>query len=327
MTEQEILRNQALKDLTRAGIEWSRTMPKIRDYFDLLARLDNTLPSGFRKEQYGEVTYDGRSFPLVRVISEDWSADKPSILISAGVHGSEPAGVEAAMTCIRDVLPQYAARFNLVAYPCLNPSGYEIDSRWNFKEQDLNRNFGPEGKQDVEECRLFTASVAALAAARPLDDIIDLHENLRVGVPEMQRQAARENKPSNWDDLSGGYFIYECTLDKTNRIGSKVIEAASAIIPICPRTEIAGDVMENGISCWPQDTSGTSDYTGATSTDSHLLILGHVRHGFTFESPEIWVPETGPVQEFTIDRRAAAHVAGVRAVLEARSGSSPAPQP
>jgi hypothetical protein len=321
MNIQQELRDRALRDLTRKGLEWSRTLPKVRDYFNLLQRLDTIIPTGFKSEQYGSVTYDGRSYPLMRVISENWSNDKPTLVISAGVHGSEPAGVEAALTCIRDLFPQYTAQFNLAAYPCLNPSGYEIDSRWNFLGQDLNRNFGEQAAEEVEECRLFTASVMGLAVSRPIDDLIDMHENLRVGVPEMQRQAALTNTMSNWDNLAPGYFIYECVLGKDVRIGPQIIQAVSAVMPICPQTEIAGDAMQNGVSYWPQDTYEASDYTGATSTDSHLLVMRHLRHGFTFESPEIWIKDDGEVQEFTIDQRALAHVTGARAVLDSRLGS------
>lgn len=308
-------RNDSSRNISFQDISWGRVQPRVRDYFAFLARLEpEAIPDGFRREQYGAVTYDGREYPLIRVVSEGWRADRHTILVAGGVHGCEPAGVEGAMLCVRDLLPAYRAHFNFAVYPCLNPTSYEMDTRWNYLKQDMNRNYRP--GTAVEECRLFTLSVRALA---PVDVVMDLHESLQKDAETMRIQAQDLGNPraAMWDDIPRGYFIYEDSPQDGNgawvRIGREIVEAVRPLIPPCSAPDIAGDVSDGGVIYYPQAMSAaTSDYIEPYATDSHLRAAGLARHGFTSETPDL--SEDGRV--FTVEDRAQAHAVAVRAALE-----------
>lgn len=296
-------------------IEWGRAQTRVRDYFALLARLaPEAVPDGYRREDYGAVTYDGRAYPLVRIVPEVWRADRHTVLIAGGVHGCEPAGVEGALLCVRDLLPAYAERFNLAVYPCLNPTSYEMDTRWNYLKQDMNRNYKP--GTDVEECRLFTQSAATVA---PIDAVIDLHESLQKDALTMRIQAADLGNPraAMWDDIPMGYFIYEDSPRAADgqrvRVGRDIVEAVRPFIPPCSAAKIAGDDSDGGVIYYPQAMNAqTSDYVDPFSTDSHLCAAGVAMHGFTSETPDL--SEDG--RWFSVAERAQAHQVAVRALLD-----------
>jgi hypothetical protein len=295
-------------------IEWGRAQPRVRDYFSLLARLDDaSIPEGFRKEQYGVITYDDRSYPLVRVVSQNWNADLPSALITGGVHGCEPAGVEAAMTVIQEVLPDLSRQFNFVVYPCVNPSSYEMDSRWNFLKQDPNRNFMPDTA--VEECSLF---IKAQQQIGRVDIVLDLHESLQRDseIMRIQAQDLGNARAATWDDIPTGYFIYEeAPADGKggwHRIGPQIVSAVSAVLPICNWPTIAGDRNDGGVIYYPQAMNmATTDYTAPVALPDYLKFIGLAGHAFTSETPD--VSETG--QQFSVAERARGHVTAVRAAL------------
>ena len=66
------------------------------------------------------------------------------VCLSAGIHGDEPAGVEAILALMENphLLHPYLDDLDFTLLPCINPSGYERGTRTNFQDLDLNRNFG-----------------------------------------------------------------------------------------------------------------------------------------------------------------------------------------
>jgi murein peptide amidase A len=63
-------------------------------------------------------------------------------LISAGIHGDEPGGVEAICSFLENNrFEKFSDKWELTFLPCLNPYGYEYGSRENHKGKDLNRLF------------------------------------------------------------------------------------------------------------------------------------------------------------------------------------------
>src|SRR3954467_5462789 len=61
------------------------------------------------------------------------------IYISAGIHGDEPAGPLAVRQLILDnVWPE---NVELSLFPCLNPTGFELNTRENVEGTDLNRQY------------------------------------------------------------------------------------------------------------------------------------------------------------------------------------------
>lgn len=63
--------------------------------------------------------------------------------IFAGIHGDEPAGVEASLLLAEwaDQYPDELEDFELHIYPVCNPTGYNLGTRSNQNGLDINREF------------------------------------------------------------------------------------------------------------------------------------------------------------------------------------------
>lgn len=94
---------------------------------------------------------------------------RPTVSLSAGVHGDEPAGPLALLALAEDDLLD--PRFSYRIWACTNPSGFDAGTRANAEGVDINRTFGrggssPEAKALVVANRDLKFSLA-----------IDLHED------------------------------------------------------------------------------------------------------------------------------------------------------
>jgi hypothetical protein len=107
--------------------------------------------------------------PRTLLVAEIGDASAPTVVISAGVHGDEPAAPWALLSIVRDGLLD--ARFAYRIWPCLNPSGYVAETRANAEGNDVNRSFSRGGT--TPEAR------AVLTANRDRRFILalDMHED------------------------------------------------------------------------------------------------------------------------------------------------------
>ena len=149
-----------------------------RSYQDeVVAKLDLLDKNVFEVAQYGSLDYiDGGSekYKLFYVKSKDWDSEKPTILVTGGVHGYETSGVQGALLFLSTVAPEtYSKKFNIVCCPCVSPWGYECIQRWNYNAEDPNRGFFPQSS------RMECSALMALAGKFGVDSFtvhIDLHE-------------------------------------------------------------------------------------------------------------------------------------------------------
>tara|TARA_Y100000034_G_scaffold137007_1_gene218328 strand:- start:5667 stop:6182 length:516 start_codon:yes stop_codon:yes gene_type:complete len=64
------------------------------------------------------------------------------IILSGGIHGSEPAGSLAIVKFLNLILNiSKEKNYEFLIFPCLNPSGLEVNTRENKEGIDLNRSF------------------------------------------------------------------------------------------------------------------------------------------------------------------------------------------
>jgi protein MpaA len=70
----------------------------------------------------------------------DWEAETQPTLILGGIHGNEPATVHLLQEFLEPHLG--ALRVPVVVVPLCNPDGHALDSRYNARGVDLNRNCG-----------------------------------------------------------------------------------------------------------------------------------------------------------------------------------------
>jgi len=93
----------------------------------------------------------------------------PTVSVTAGMHGDEPATPWALLSMVRDGLLD--SRFAYRLWPCVNPSGYEAGTRTNAEGQDVNRGFS-RGGTTPEARAIFTAN-----RDRRFVLALDLHED------------------------------------------------------------------------------------------------------------------------------------------------------
>ena len=120
---------------------------------------------GCSVEQIARVNYGDASWPILCVRSTRWGATRPTVLISGGVHGDEPAGVHAALAFLADDQREFNDVLEFVVFPCVNPSGFDAGTLETESGANLNRLFGIESTQP--EVRAIEDWLRAVNAGSP----------------------------------------------------------------------------------------------------------------------------------------------------------------
>jgi protein MpaA len=122
----------------------------------------------------GHVTYRDRRYALWLVSYSAVPDPRYHILISAGIHGDEPAGVEAAVQTIEAMARGEPAFSNaqVDVVPLVNPWGWIRDLRVNGDGLDINRDFVD---FETDEADILKA----LLCRQRYDLTLDLHEDSR----------------------------------------------------------------------------------------------------------------------------------------------------
>ena len=157
-------------------------------------------------------------YPLIKIVLGKGNSLRA--LISAGIHGDEPGGIESIINFLKNSnYLDYIKEWEITLIPCINPYGYEFGTRTNHQGKDLNRLF--KLKNPPEEV-VFAQSILET----DFKLIIDLHE----------------------DNESHGYYLYQTGLSKTyEKIGLEILNSLEGIMPINLETEIAGSQADQGI--------------------------------------------------------------------------------
>jgi hypothetical protein len=123
--------------------QWLTQISKKRSYQNEVVNKIVDLADRFIVDQYGVLEYGEKRFPLYVVKSLQWDTNKPTVLITGGVHGYETSGVQGALLFLASEAHFYQGAFNILAVPCVSPWGYEVINRWNALAIDPNRSFYP----------------------------------------------------------------------------------------------------------------------------------------------------------------------------------------
>jgi protein MpaA len=138
-----------------------------RDLAPLQSRIKAT---SLHVETVGSVSYQGAAWPLQAVALVRPAAREVCVL--AGVHGNEPAGVEAVMTLVEDLArnPKLYPQFSFIVVPLANPWGWAHDLRHNGDNLDVARNFTEGGTRE-------SALIKQLLQRHRCSILVDLHED------------------------------------------------------------------------------------------------------------------------------------------------------
>ena len=125
-----------------------------------------------------------------------------NIYISAGIHGDEPAGPLAVQALLRE--NAWPADADLWLCPCLNPTGFPLNTRESAEGVDLNRDYKHLRAAEVR------AHIAWLEQQPRFDLCLCLHED--------------------WE--AHGFYVYELNPDHLPSLAERMVEAVRAICPI-----------------------------------------------------------------------------------------------
>ena len=182
-------------------------------------------------EQYGELPYAPHSYPLWAIKTGNWQAEKPTILITGGVHGYETSGVQGALRFVESELDNYTDRYNFIVAPCVSPWGYETVNRWNPAAIDPNRSFHANSQA------LESASVMQYVRGinAPILAHIDLHETTDTDNTEFRPAlAARDAIEQKAWDIPDGFYAVGDTLKPVPEFQKAIIDAVEQVTHIAP---------------------------------------------------------------------------------------------
>ncbi len=252
-----------------------------------------------------------------------YSPSQPArkIHLSAGIHGDEPGGVECVLALLED-RPAWLTGFELTVFPCLNPWGYEHNTRTNQRGKDVNRQWR---RKDCKEIGFVHRALRN----KQFDLSIGLHEDYDATgfyIYELVRGISVLGGPSSscWRSLQTarkppltlpigkgekeGVFLGPTLSWNTNSskmrtmFGPRIIKAVSRFIPIERRQQIEGRRAQRGVLTRPTQ----SIHHRRHWPEALYQIVHHANHTLTMETPT----------SLPIEKRVRAHIEGVHTALK-----------
>ncbi len=216
----------------------------MRDYSEIVNRLHHLdLPL----DLIGTI----HDYPIYQIRLESSANVPKKVLITGGVHGDEPAGVEAVLQFLARKNAEFLKRFAFVVVPCVNPYGFVHDTRENRDGVDINRSFETEEVSEV-------AIVKKALGQTQFSLAIDFHE----------------------DYDATGFYLYEGRRNE-QYIGAKIANVVKSIGPIDTEDsgEDAPDIAEGVYKVASEwGTQGLASY----------LLHFHSEHVIITETPTVW---------------------------------------
>lgn len=236
---------------------WLASQRTKRSYLEEVVAKIKLLEEKFNLQQYGELTFCAEKYPLYLLSSRNWNNNKPTVLVTGGVHGYETSGVHGAISFLENKALNYTDKFNLIVVPCVSPWGYETINRWNPDTIDPNRSFHENSLS--EEASQLIQAVSAISTN--LLAHIDLHETTdtdnSVFRPALAARDAVEQ--DNWN-IPDGFYLVGDTDKPQIEFQQAIIESVERITHIAPSDEngkiIGVAISSTGIINYPTKKLG-----------------------------------------------------------------------
>tara|TARA_B100000686_G_scaffold182892_1_gene189827 strand:+ start:691 stop:1461 length:771 start_codon:yes stop_codon:yes gene_type:complete len=193
-------------------------LKKLYSFDAIISRLENILNFSDNLEVTQRYKTSNGIYPLIKIVLGKGNPRRA--LISAGIHGDEPGGVETIVKFLKEnIYLDYLDEWEITLLPCINPFGYEFGIRENHQGKDLNRLF----KADLPPSEVvFVQSIVNTG----FEVTIELHE----------------------DNESNGYYLYQIGTEKKQEgIGLNILNSLKLVIPINLDEEIDGSKAERGV--------------------------------------------------------------------------------
>ncbi|GHG01672.1 M14 family metallopeptidase [Thalassotalea marina] len=230
---------------------WLANQQVKRSYQQEVVSKIHALANRFNTVNYGALPISPDTYPLIALVSKHYDAQKPTVLVTGGVHGYETSGVHGALLFASDYSEQYEQHFNFIIAPCISPWGYETINRWNANAIDPNRSFYADSP--AEE----SAALIDFIAKYQSDIIvhIDLHETTDTDNSEFRPAlAARDGSVhDNWN-IPDGFYLVADSENPQAEFQTAIINAVAQVTHIAPADE------ENRLIGVPIEQEGVINY-------------------------------------------------------------------
>ncbi len=258
---------------------------QVRSYSREVARRVAAL-RGCAVRRIGRIQHPGSEvYPVFRITR---GSGPRHVLLAAGIHGSEPAGVFALL----DFLEHHAARYTrdctFHAFPCINPWGFERHERRPPHRKDLNCHF--HAGTLVPECGIVLRNLRKKGYSLA----IDLHES---------NPASRE-QGSNPRTNPRAFFLFEACDNPLRLLHPAVIRAVRRVAQVWDGKTVWGAHSEGGAVLYP--SAKNRRYSEWTTLEGYVY-KSKGGHACTFETPRHW----------PLEKRIRTHVAALRGALDA----------
>ncbi len=228
----------------------------------------NELKKQYRVLELGNIKTNSTLFPFYAIDIPSISPQAPNILLCAGIHGDEPAGIEALLFFLEQSIEQYRRSFSFTIFPCLNPRGYEAGTRENNRGIDLNRNF-LSSNPELE--------------TRLVRDFLRKKNQKYLFAWEMHEDNHLQPEPGyTLRDNPHAFYLY--AVSPTNTVAQHVIKHLKRNkIPVTTKKVIYGESCSHGI-IWNNNISISSPRKG-TFDDEMRRYTSSI---YTPETPTSW---------------------------------------
>ncbi|WP_299491223.1 M14 family metallocarboxypeptidase [uncultured Shewanella sp.] len=243
---------------------WLAAQTIQRSYQDEVVAKIKILSELFTVKQYGALSYDPARYPLYVVTTSNWHKDKPTLLITGGVHGYETSGVQGALAFLKQESLHYSNIFNIIVVPCISPWGYETINRWNPFAVDPNRSFYSQAQvnginHDAEESRLLIQYLREINHTIFMH--IDLHETTDTDNSVFRPAlAARDAKPQKTWNIPDGFYLVGNSDNPQDAFQQAIINAVQKVTHIAPADEenklIGEPISQWGVINYPTQALG-----------------------------------------------------------------------
>lgn len=216
----------------------------MREYSKIIDRLNALdLP----KKVIGAVN----DYPIYKLHLQSSTNKTKHVLISSGLHGDEPGGIEASLLFLSRDNSHLLKSFNFTVIPCINPYGYVNNIRENSDGIDINRMFE---SNEIKEVMIIKKALGEIQFSLT----IDFHE----------------------DYDASGFYLYEGKEDE-KFIGPDIAQQVTSIGPI--DSEDSGEDTTSIV----KGVYNVSPKWGAKGLAPYLLNY-HTKHVLITETPTIW---------------------------------------
>ena len=233
---------------------------------------------GHRIIRTGRIRTDSGVHPIYAAVTENYRKALPRIILSAGIHGEEPAGVYALLGFMNREIVKYLDHFSFLILPCLNPHGFTRGVRFSQDVSDLNRSFDNiSGPPEIEAVKDLLRKYPG-----PYRLVIDFHET-DTYMPRGEELSV--------ENIPGGFYMYETNRNGRPFLGPVIIRGIrNSGHAVSRRRSVYGAQCRNGLIY--SDPPESPDYPSLPefngSLDWYLLKNGHTDHFLATETPTAW---------------------------------------